>query len=43
MPKKSESPISVEQIGGMTRTMRRVRVMLDRDLRQDARNAPWYP
>src|SRR6476659_872710 len=32
MPKKSESPISVEQIDGMIHTIRGVRVMLDRDL-----------
>jgi hypothetical protein len=32
MPRKSESPISVEQIDGMIRTIRGVRVMLDRDL-----------
>ena len=32
MPKKSESPVSVEQIDGMIRTIRGVRVMLDRDL-----------
>ena len=32
MAKKSESPVSVEQIDGMIRTIRGVRVMLDRDL-----------
>src|SRR5436190_5950912 len=32
MPQKSESPVSVEQIDGMIRTMRGVRVILDRDL-----------
>jgi hypothetical protein len=32
MAKKSESPVSVEQIDGMIRTLRGVRVMLDRDL-----------
>src|SRR5437870_13584741 len=32
MPQKSESPVSVEQIDGMIRTIRGVRVMLDRDL-----------
>src|SRR4029077_11189756 len=32
MPKKSESPISVEHIDGMIHTIRSVRVMLDRDL-----------
>jgi predicted amino acid-binding ACT domain protein len=32
MPKKSESPISAEQIDGMIHTIRGVRVMLDRDL-----------
>ena len=32
MPKKSESPVSVEQIDGMIPTIRGVRVMLDRDL-----------
>jgi hypothetical protein len=31
MPKKSELPVSVEQIDGMIRTIRGVRVMLDRD------------
>jgi hypothetical protein len=34
MAKKSESPVSVEQIDGMIRTIRGVRVMLDRDLAQ---------
>jgi len=32
MPKKSKSPVAVEQIDGMIRTIRGVRVMLDRDL-----------
>jgi predicted amino acid-binding ACT domain protein len=32
MPKKSESPVSVEQIDGMIHTIRGMRVMLDRDL-----------
>ena len=32
MPQKSESLVSVEQIDGMIRTIRGVRVMLDRDL-----------
>jgi ORF6N domain len=32
MPKKFESPVSVEQIDRMIRTIRGVRVMLDRDL-----------
>src|SRR5437016_9584686 len=32
MPKKIESSVSVEQIDGMIRTIRGVRVMLDRDL-----------
>lgn len=32
MAKKSESPVSVEQIDGMIRTIRGMRVMLDRDL-----------
>src|SRR5438094_5423225 len=32
MPQKSESPVSVEQIDRMIRTIRGVRVMLDRDL-----------
>lgn len=32
MAKKSESPVSVEQIDGMIRTIRGVRIMLDRDL-----------
>src|SRR5438876_10275733 len=32
MPQKSESPVSVEQIDGMIRTIRGVRVMLDRNL-----------
>jgi len=32
MPQKSESPVSVEQIDGMSRTIRGTRVMLDRDL-----------
>src|SRR5437867_11873121 len=32
MPQKSESPVAVEQIDGMIRTIRGVRVMLDRDL-----------
>src|SRR5437867_7095466 len=32
MPQKSKSPIAVEQIDGMFRTIRGVRVMLDRDL-----------
>jgi hypothetical protein len=32
MPKKSESSVSIEQIDGMIRTIRGVRVMLDRDL-----------
>jgi hypothetical protein len=32
MPQKSEPPVSVEQIDGMIRTIRGVRVMLDRDL-----------
>src|SRR6266511_1198654 len=32
MPQKSELPVSVEQIDGMIRTLRGVRVMLDRDL-----------
>ncbi len=30
--KKTKSPSAVEQINGMIRTIRRVRVMLDRDL-----------
>jgi len=30
--KKTKSPNAVEQINGMIRTIRRVRVMLDRDL-----------
>jgi ORF6N domain len=34
MPKKSKSPIAVEQIDLMIRTIRGVRVMLDRDLAQ---------
>jgi hypothetical protein len=34
MAKKSESPVSVEQIDGMIRTIRGVSVMLDRDLPQ---------
>src|SRR2546428_12177317 len=32
MPEKFKSPVSVEQIDGMIRTIRGVRVMLDRDL-----------
>ena len=32
MAKKTKSPIAVEQIDGMIRTIRGVRVMLDRDL-----------
>jgi ORF6N domain len=32
MPKKSKSPVSIEQIDEMIRTIRGVRVMLDRDL-----------
>jgi predicted amino acid-binding ACT domain protein len=32
MPKKSESPVSVEQIDGMIHTIRGMRVMLDHDL-----------
>jgi hypothetical protein len=32
MPTKSESSVSIEQIDGMIRTIRGVRVMLDRDL-----------
>jgi predicted amino acid-binding ACT domain protein len=32
MPKKSESPVSVEQIDGMIHTIRGMRVMLDGDL-----------
>ena len=32
MPQKSESPVSVEEIDAMIRTIRGVRVMLDRDL-----------
>jgi phage regulator Rha-like protein len=32
MPKKSKSPILIEQIDGMIRTIRGTRVMLDRDL-----------
>ena len=32
MPEKFQSPVSVEQIDGMIRTIRGVRVMLDRDL-----------
>jgi hypothetical protein len=32
MPQKSESPVLIEQIDGMIRTIRGVRVMLDRDL-----------
>jgi hypothetical protein len=32
MPKKSESPVSVEQIDAMIRTIRGVRVILSRDL-----------
>jgi len=32
MPKKFESPVSVEQIDRMIRAIRGVRVMLDRDL-----------
>src|SRR5882762_10813477 len=32
MPQKSESLVTVEQIDGMIRTIRGVRVMLDRDL-----------
>jgi hypothetical protein len=32
MPKKSKSPVAVEQIDEMIRTIRGVRVMLDRDL-----------
>jgi ORF6N domain-containing protein len=34
MPKKFESSVSVEQIDGMIRTIRGVRVILDRDLAQ---------
>ena len=34
MPQKSESPVPIEQIDGMIRTIRGVRVMLDRDLAQ---------
>jgi phage regulator Rha-like protein len=34
MPKKPRSPIPIEQIDGMIRTIRGVRVMLDRDLAQ---------
>ncbi len=32
MPKKSKSPVAVEQIDGMIHTIRGMRVMLDRDL-----------
>ena len=32
MPKKPKSPIPIEQIDGMIRTIRGTRVMLDRDL-----------
>jgi hypothetical protein len=32
MPQKSKSPVPIEQIDGMIRTIRGVRVMLDRDL-----------
>lgn len=32
MPQKSESPVLIEQIDEMIRTIRRVRVMLDRNL-----------
>jgi len=32
MPKKPKSPIPIEQINAMIRTIRGVRVMLDRDL-----------
>jgi hypothetical protein len=31
MPKKPKSPIPIEQIDGMIRTIRGTRVMLDRD------------
>ena len=34
MPQKSKSPVPIEQIDGMIRTIRGVRVMLDRDLAQ---------
>src|SRR5437763_16768167 len=34
MPQKSKSPVPIEQIDGMIRTVRGVRVMLDRDLAQ---------
>ena len=34
MPQKSESPVLIEQIDGMIRTIRDVRAMLDRDLAQ---------
>jgi hypothetical protein len=34
MPQKSESPVPIEQIDSMIRTIRGVRVMLDRDLAQ---------
>jgi phage regulator Rha-like protein len=34
MPQKSESPVLIEQIDGLIRTIRGVRIMLDRDLAQ---------
>ncbi len=34
MAKKTKSPVAVEQIDGMIRTIRGMRVMLDRDLAQ---------